>query len=85
VDPATGMITNLGDLDPFVERAVLEGFDQKNLNEEVAEFKTLVPTTENVCREIFRRLQNFPAAKLERVRIEETSKNSFEVGAEEFA
>jgi 6-pyruvoyltetrahydropterin/6-carboxytetrahydropterin synthase len=85
VDPATGMIANLGDLDPFVESEVLAAFDQKNLNEEVAEFRTVVPTTENVCREIFRRLQNFPAAHLERVRIEETSKNSFEIGAEEFA
>jgi 6-pyruvoyltetrahydropterin/6-carboxytetrahydropterin synthase len=83
VDPATGMIANLADLDPFVAREVLEAFDQKNLNEEVSEFRTVVPTTENVCREIFRRLQNFPAAKLERVRIEETSKNSFEIGAED--
>ena len=78
------MIANLGDLDPFVEREVLAAFDQKNLNEEVAEFRNVVPTTENVCREIFRRLQNFPAAHMERVRIEETSKNSFEIGAEDF-
>jgi 6-pyruvoyltetrahydropterin/6-carboxytetrahydropterin synthase len=85
VDPATGMITNLGDLDPFVESEVLAAFDQKNLNEEVAEFRTIVPTTENVCREIFRRLQKFPAAHLERVRIEETSKNGFEVAGEDFA
>jgi 6-pyruvoyltetrahydropterin/6-carboxytetrahydropterin synthase len=85
VDPATGMIANLGDLDPYVEREVLAAFDQKNLNEEVPEFRTAVPTTENVCREIFRRLQKFPAAHLERVHIEETSKNSFEIGVEEFA
>jgi 6-pyruvoyl tetrahydropterin synthase len=44
-----------------------------------------VPTTENVCREIFRRLEKFPAARLEKVRIEETSKNSFEIGAEDVA
>ena len=85
LDPATGMIANLGDLDPFVEREVLAVFDQKNLNEEVADFRSAVPTTENVCRVIFRRLQKFPAAHLERVRIEETSKNSFEIGAEDFA
>jgi 6-pyruvoyltetrahydropterin/6-carboxytetrahydropterin synthase len=85
VDPATGMIANLGDLDPFVEREVLAAFDQKNLNQEVAELRNVVPTTENVCREIFRRLQSFPAARLERVRIEETSKNSFEIGVEDFA
>ncbi|HXN28098.1 MAG TPA: 6-carboxytetrahydropterin synthase [Candidatus Acidoferrales bacterium] len=85
LDPASGMIANLGDLDPFVEREVLVAFDQKNLNEEVAEFRSAVPTTENVCRAIFRRLQKFPAAHLERVRIEETSKNSFEIAAEDFA
>jgi 6-pyruvoyltetrahydropterin/6-carboxytetrahydropterin synthase len=85
LDPATGMIANLGDLDPFVEREVLAAFDQKNLNEEVAAFRDAVPTTENICREIFRRLQKFQAAHLERVRIEETSKNSFEIGAEDFA
>lgn len=78
VDPATGMIANLGDLDPFVEREVIEAFDYKYLNDEVAEFENHVPTTENVTRAIYRRLQNFPGAQLERVRIEETSKNSFE-------
>jgi 6-pyruvoyltetrahydropterin/6-carboxytetrahydropterin synthase len=78
VDPATGMIANLGELDPFVEREVIEAFDQKYLNEEVPEFCAQVPTTENVCREIYRRLKPFPAARLERVRIEETSNNSFE-------
>lgn len=79
VDPATGMIANLGELDPFVNREVVEAFDHKNLNEEIAEFRDVVPTTENLCREVFRRLQGFPAAHLERVRIDETSKNSFEV------
>jgi 6-pyruvoyltetrahydropterin/6-carboxytetrahydropterin synthase len=83
VDPETGMIANLAELDPFVEREVLEPFDHKFLNEEVPEFRTEVATTENLCREIFRRLKSFPAARLEKVRIEETSKNSFEM-ADEF-
>jgi hypothetical protein len=42
-----------------------------------------VPTTENVCREIYRRLTKFSAARIERVRIEETSKNSFEYTGEQ--
>ncbi len=79
VDSETGMIANLGDLDPFVQREVIEPFDQKFLNEEVVEFRAEVATTENVAREIFRRLKSFPLARLERVRIEETSKNSFEI------
>ena len=80
VDIATGMVTNLGDLDPFVQREVIEAFDHKYLNEEIPEFQTAVPTTENVCREIYRRLKKYPLAQLERVRIEETLKNSFEYG-----
>ena len=78
VDPATGMIANLADLDSFVERAVIEPFDRVYLNEEVAAFRERVPTTENVCIEIYERLRGFPRAKLERVRLEETSLNSFE-------
>jgi 6-pyruvoyltetrahydropterin/6-carboxytetrahydropterin synthase len=83
VEPATGMIANLGELDPFVQREVIEVFDHKYLNEELAQFRDRVPTTENVAREIFRRVRDFPGAKLERVRIEETSKNSFEYTGEE--
>lgn len=78
VDPATGMIANLADLDGFVEREVLDPFDHKSLNEDVAAFRATVPTTENLCIEIFRRLKPFPSAKLERVRVQETSNNSFE-------
>ena len=78
VDAATGMIANLSDLDAFVESAVLNDFDHKSLNEEVPAFQQIVPTTENICIEIFQRLKSFPKAKLERVRVEETSNNSFE-------
>lgn len=79
VDGETGMIANLSDLDGFVQREVLDEFDHTYINEQIAEFKSVVPTTENVCREIFRRLEKFPGAMLERVRIEETGRNSFEV------
>lgn len=79
VDATTGMVANLGELDPFVEREVVEAFDHKYVNEEVAEFRDCVPTTENLCREIYRRLRGFSWARVEGVRIEETSKNSFEI------
>ena len=82
-DPATGMIANLADLDGFVEREVIEAFDHKSLNEDVPAFRGKVPTTENVCREIYQRLKHFPKARLERVRVEETSNNAFEYGGEE--
>jgi 6-pyruvoyltetrahydropterin/6-carboxytetrahydropterin synthase len=82
VDPATGMIANLTDLDGFVQRRVLEPFDHTYLNKDVAEFRDLVPTTENLCIEIFNRLRSFPLARLVRVRLEETGKNSFEYAGE---
>jgi len=83
LDPSTGMIANLVDLDGFVEREVIEAFDHKSLNEDVPAFREKVPTTENVCREIYQRLKHFPKARLERVRVEETSNNAFEYTGEE--
>ena len=82
VDPATGMIVNLADLDQFVEKEVIEAFDHRSLNEEVPAFRDLVPTTENVCIEIYQRLRSFSKAKLERVRVEETGSNAFEYSGE---
>jgi 6-pyruvoyltetrahydropterin/6-carboxytetrahydropterin synthase len=82
VDPATGMIANLADLDGFVEREVIEPFDHKSLNEDVSAFRENVPTTENICKEIFERLKHFPKARLERVRVEETGNNTFEYAGE---
>jgi len=82
VDRATGMVANLADLDNFVEREVIEVFDHHSMNEDVAAFRDVVPTTENLCIEIFERLKNFPTAKLERVRVQETSNNSFEYAGE---
>jgi len=81
VDGETGMVVNLVDLDGYVQREILEGFDSVYLNEDVAEFKEVVPTTENLCKELFRRMTKFSLAKVERVRVEETSLNSFECDA----
>lgn len=78
VDPATGMIADLAGLDAFVTSRVIEPFDHRSLGDEVPAFREAVPTTENLCIEIFRRLRDFPGARLESVRVEETSKNSFE-------
>lgn len=82
MDSSTGMIANLGDLDAFVRARVLDEFDHANLNEQVLEFRSSIPTTENLCRVIFDRLQGFAHGRIARVRIEETAKNSFEYVAE---
>jgi 6-pyruvoyltetrahydropterin/6-carboxytetrahydropterin synthase len=81
-DPATGMIAHLGELDRFVTREVLEPFDHTYLNKDVPAFRERVPTTENLCIEIFDRLKAFSGARLVRIRLEETGRNSFEYAGE---
>jgi 6-pyruvoyltetrahydropterin/6-carboxytetrahydropterin synthase len=78
LDPATGMIAHLTELDQFVQREVIEPMDHSNLNMDLPAFRERVPTTENLCMEIFNRLRHFPGARLVRVRLEETGRNSFE-------
>jgi 6-pyruvoyltetrahydropterin/6-carboxytetrahydropterin synthase len=78
VDPRTGMVCNLVDLDSFVHEKILERFDHQNLNT-LKEFHGVVPTTENLCVEIFDILEeSFHHAQVDKVRIEETMLNSFE-------
>ncbi len=78
VDPRTGMICNLVDLDEAVRHEILDHFDHDNLNLRT-EFDSLVPTTENLSEVIFNILkQSFKAAHLEKIRLEETMMNSFE-------
>jgi 6-pyruvoyltetrahydropterin/6-carboxytetrahydropterin synthase len=78
VDPRTGMVCNLVDLDSFIEREVLSRYHLENLNT-LQEFAQQVPTTENLSVGIFEILQRgFQPAHLERVKLEETMMNSFE-------
>lgn len=77
VDPQTGMVTNLADLDAFAARELLRPFDHTNLNT-LGWFRDLVPTTENLAIEIWRIFAEYPHASLERVRVEETSNNGFD-------
>ena len=77
VDPATGMVCNLADLDAFARTNLLDRFDHTNLNT-LDIFSNRVSTTENLTKEIYRIFQDFPSAHLERVHIEETSNNSFD-------
>ncbi len=82
VDPQTGMVCNLADLDGFVKDHVMERYDHQDLNH-LPEFAANVPTTENLCVEIYGILhRGFSKAHLEKVRIEETMMNSFEYSGE---
>jgi 6-pyruvoyltetrahydropterin/6-carboxytetrahydropterin synthase len=85
IDQETGMVFDLVALDGMVESEVLELLDHTNLNLDVENFRCRVPTTENVCTEIFALLKPkleggglLGAARLKRVRLEETNSNFFE-------
>lgn len=78
VDPKTGMVMNLVDLDEVVQTKVIHRFDHTNLNFDPL-FANRVPTTENLCKAVFSILSGaVPAAQLEYVRIEETENNFFQ-------
>jgi 6-pyruvoyltetrahydropterin/6-carboxytetrahydropterin synthase len=82
VDPITGRAVDLEALDRLIGQQVLVPFHHRNLNQEVSPFRTVVPTTENLSREVDRRLRAaWPAVfsecepRLEKVRIRETDRN----------
>lgn len=74
-DPATGMIYDLKDLKEVMLREVVEPMDHRHLNYEVPPFDKVIPTTENLAIEIWRRLAPQFAgvpARLHSVRLYET-------------
>ncbi len=93
VDPGTGLVAAPAALDLSVRRAVLSKVDHRDLNADVPEFASLVPTTENLAIQISRWLRDDwmrrpvvtgaplepAAARLVRIRLEETGSNSVEL------
>ncbi|MGA9586838.1 MAG: 6-carboxytetrahydropterin synthase [Terracidiphilus sp.] len=78
VDLDTGMVINMSTLDEVVQKSVLERFDHTNLNFDPL-FLNQVPTTENLCRTVYKVLTGaLPAGRLEYVRVEETENNFFQ-------
>ena len=78
VDPMTGMVCNLADLDAFAAEHLLTRFDHTNLNTLEA-FRELVPSTENLAIELHRIFADFPHAGLAHLHVEETGNNSFDL------
>ena len=74
-DPVTGMIFDLKALKEIINREVIDPMDHRFLNHEVPPFHHVVPTTENLALEIWRRLYphlQFPNGRLQKVRVYET-------------
>ena len=74
-DAVTGMVMDLKELKEILMRHVVEPYDHRFLNYEVPPFDHVVPTTENIARDIWQRLEPHLTDSLRRlhnVRVYET-------------
>ena len=74
-DAVTGMVMDLKELKEILMRQVVEPYDHRFLNYEVPPFDHVVPTTENIARDIWQRLEPHltnSRRRLDTVRVYET-------------
>ncbi|NXD54752.1 PTPS synthase, partial [Corvus moneduloides] len=76
IDPVSGMVMNLTDLKEYMQEAIMEPLDHKNLDKDVPYFSEVVSTTENVAVFIWDNLQKLlPQGILYKVEVHETEQN----------
>jgi 6-pyruvoyltetrahydropterin/6-carboxytetrahydropterin synthase len=72
VDPETGMVLNLVELDRILKDEVVEVYDHRFVNDDVPGFDARVPTTENIALDVWRRVEKrLRGCTLHRVRLYE--------------
>lgn len=73
VDAQSGFVVDLKELKEIMNREVLEALDHRFLNKELPEFRSTIPTTENLAINIWGRLEpKLRIARLHRIRLYET-------------
>ena len=83
LDPDTGMVVNLRDLDAVIRRHFVDHVDHRHLNRDVELLRGRVPTAENVALAAWRELApRLRPARLVRVRVTESENNAAEVVGE---
>ena len=76
IDPVTGFVLDINRLKAIVEDGVVRHLDHKNLNLDVAWFRDVNPTAENIAVVCWRLLAPAVApAELVRIRLWETERN----------
>jgi len=86
--PVTGMVIDLKELKEILEDEIVTPMDHRFLNYEVKPFDKVVPTVENVAREIWRRLErrlSTSSSNLQNIRVFETPDLYVDVSAGDFA
>ncbi|NWR54560.1 PTPS synthase, partial [Bucorvus abyssinicus] len=84
IDPVSGMVINLTDLKEYMQEAIMEPLDHKNLDKDVPYFAEVVSTTENVAVFIWENLKKLlPMGILYKVKVHETDQNTVVYKGEE--
>jgi len=79
VDAETGYVVDLKWLSDLIDRCVVERFDHQNLNLDTIEFRTMVPTAENIAQVIWSLLRpEINSAHDLKVTLYETERNYVE-------
>lgn len=80
VDPATGMVMNLKDIDRVLKQKFIEAVDHRHLNRDVPFMEGVIPTAENIAVAAWDRLEaELKPGRLVRLRVVESENNSAEV------
>ena len=75
-DPETGYIMELGALKRLLEELILNECDHRNLNDEVAFLKDVIPSTENLVIAFWERIEpHIKVGRLHSVKLYETPRN----------
>lgn len=78
-NPDTGYVMDAKKLSDLIKHTILDKLDHKNLNVDVAEFKELNPTAENIAQVIYKILKNQLDKDLElKIKLYETPRNFVE-------
>jgi 6-pyruvoyltetrahydropterin/6-carboxytetrahydropterin synthase len=71
-DPVTGMVLDLKELKEILNREIVGPYDHRFLNYEVPPFDRVIPTTENIVRDMWQRLEPYLPG-LHAIRLYETA------------
>jgi len=82
LDPQTGMVVNLKEVDTVLRRQFIDAVDHRHLNRDVEFLRGVIPTAENLALAAFGQLEpHLKPARLLKVQVVETENNAAEVTA----
>ncbi len=79
IDPVSGYLIDMKKLQTIIDEEVINRFDHRNLNMDIAEFKDMNPTAENIAVVIWKNIRKrLDAALTLKVKLYETERNIVE-------